>query len=88
MKEFAVYTGLRLALLAAAWALVSGIWLLFTEDRLPILLPLVIAFVISGVASYFLLNRQRDAFARRIQARADRAAARFEDRRGREDGGA
>lgn len=87
MREFVVYTGLRLGLFVAAYALVTGIWLLFTSDRVPILLPLVVAFAVSGVASYFLLDRQRDAFARRIQERADRAASKFEERRGHEDRG-
>ena len=36
----------------------------------------VIAFVVSGVGSYFLLDRQREAFAQRVEARAQRATAR------------
>ena len=47
--------------------------------------PVVIAFALSGVALYFLLNRQRDAFARKVEERAARASAAFEERRGRED---
>ena len=46
---------------------------------------MVIAFALSGVASYFLLNRQRDAFARKVEERAARASAAFEERRARED---
>jgi hypothetical protein len=38
------------------------------------------------VASYFLLRRQRAAFAQRVEERAERAAAAFEARRSREDG--
>jgi DNA-binding LacI/PurR family transcriptional regulator len=45
----------------------------------------VIALVVSGVVSYFLLNRPRDAFARRVDERARRAAAAFEAQRARED---
>jgi hypothetical protein len=45
----------------------------------------VIALLLSGVASYFLLNRQRAAFAARVQERADRASAAFEARKARED---
>ena len=32
----------------------------------------VIAFVVSGLGSYFLLNRQREALARRVDERARR----------------
>jgi Protein of unknown function (DUF4229) len=45
----------------------------------------VIAFVVSGVGSYFLLERQRAAFAARVEARAERATAVFEERRAKED---
>jgi len=37
------------------------------------------------VASYYLLNRQRDALARRVEQRAARASAAFEERKARED---
>ena len=52
---------------------------------MPILWAVVIAFVMSGVASYFLLNRQREAFARRVDERARRVATRFEEMRAKED---
>jgi hypothetical protein len=45
----------------------------------------VIAFALSGVASYFVLDRSREALARRVQARADRASAALEARRAKED---
>ena len=41
--------------------------------------------LVSSVLSVTLLRRQREAFALRVQQRADRAAARFEERRSRED---
>jgi hypothetical protein len=87
MKEFAVYTGLRLGLFAASYAVIGGIWLIFTQDRLPLILPLLAALVVSGIASYFLLDRQRDALALRIQGGADKASQKLEERRAREDGG-
>ncbi|WP_125036611.1 DUF4229 domain-containing protein [Nocardioides sp. LS1] len=83
MKEFVVYTGLRIALFVACSALVTGIWLL-AFHRVDIW-AIVISFVLSGVASYFLLNRQREAFARRVDERARRATSRFEEMRARED---
>jgi hypothetical protein len=86
VKEFAVYTGLRIGLFVASYAVVFGIWALATGDGgVPVLPPLIIAFLVSGIASYFLLDRQRKAFALRVQDRADRASARFEERRSRED---
>ena len=85
MKEFAIYTGLRILLFVASLITVMLIWSLFTEGRVPALWSVVIAFAVSGVLSYFLLNRQRDAFARRVEARAARAASAFEERKARED---
>lgn len=84
VKEFWIYTGLRAGLFVATLVTVVGVWLL-VEDRVPILWAFVVAFVLSGVASYFLLNNSREAFARRVQERADRASAAFEARRSRED---
>ncbi|WP_180935395.1 DUF4229 domain-containing protein [Nocardioides ungokensis] len=84
MKEFVVYTALRILLFFASLAIVIGVWMLIANS-VPITWAVVIAFVISGLASYFLLNRQRAAFAQRVQVRADRAQARFEEMKARED---
>ncbi len=70
VKEFWVYTGLRLSLFAASLGVVFGIWAL-VADSVPLLWVIVIAFLVSGVASYFLLNAQRDAFARRVESRVE-----------------
>lgn len=86
MKEFLVYTGMRILLFIGMVGLVLGVWSLLDGDgRINLLWPVVIAFALSGVASYFLLNRQRDAFARKVEERASRASAAFEERRARED---
>jgi hypothetical protein len=88
VKEFLVYTGLRLAMFVVALAVVVGIWSVPTGGSLTyndVFWSFVIAFVASGVASYFLLDPFREAFARKVQARAERATARFEERRSRED---
>ena len=85
MNEFAVYTGMRILLFLACLVTVSLIWSLFTEGSVNAIWPVVIAFAVSGVLSYFLLNRQRDAFARKVEERASRAASAFEERKGRED---
>lgn len=79
-----IYTVLRVLLFIASLGVVLGVWIL-VGDQVPVLWPVVIAFAISGVASYFLLNQQRAAFARRVEERASRAAARFEERKARED---
>lgn len=85
MKEFLVYTGLRIVLFLASLALVVGVWALVADDRVNALAAVIIALVISGVSSYFLLARQREAFARRVEDRAARASAAFEERKARED---
>ena len=84
MKEFVVYTGLRLLLFAATFGIVVGVWAL-VDDSPNIFVAVIAAFVVSGLGSYFLLDRQREALARHVEARASRAAAAFEERRRRED---
>ena len=88
MKEFLVYTGLRLSLFIVALAIVVGIWSIPSDGSLTyndVFWSFVIAFAVSGVASYFLLNRQRESFARRVDERARRATAAFEAHKARED---
>ena len=84
MKEFAVYTGLRLLMFAATFGVVVGVWLL-VSDKANIFVAVVIAFVVSGVGSYFLLNRPREALAQRVEVRAERATKAFEERKAKED---
>ena len=84
MKEFVIYTGLRLLMLAATFGIVVGIWLL-VADRANIFVAIVIAFVVSGIASYFLLNRPREALAQRVEVRAARATKAFEELKAKED---
>ena len=84
MKEFVVYTGLRLLLFAATFGVVIGAWVLLT-GKANIAVAVVAAFVVSGIASYFLLNGQREAFARRVEARAARATKAFDELRAKED---
>ena len=74
MKEFAVYTALRLVLLAGSFGIVAGIWALLNDGRVNLFVSVILAFLISGVASYFVLSRQREAFAQRVEVRATKAA--------------
>lgn len=84
MKEFWVYTGLRLLLFVGSLGLVAGVWLMLAGS-VPILWAIVLAFLISGIGSYFLLNGPRDAFARRVETRAERMSAKLEEMRAKED---
>jgi uncharacterized membrane-anchored protein len=87
VKEFVVYTALRLGLFVGALAIISGIWFRVSDQMSGTegLVALGLAFVISGVASYFLLSRQREAFARRVERRAERMQERFEQMKSKED---
>jgi hypothetical protein len=84
VKEFVVYTGLRLLMLVATFGIVIGVWLL-VADSVNVFLAIVIAFVVSGVGSYFLLNRPREALAQHVGARAARASKAFEQLKAKED---
>lgn len=85
MKEFVVYTVMRVLLFLASFGVVVGVMALAFDGRYHLFWAVILAFVISGVASYFILDRQREAFARRVEARASRASAAFEARKARED---
>ena len=74
VKEFWIYTLLRLVLFLGSLGVVVGVWSM-VAGQVPLVWAVVIAFLISGVGSYVLLNPQREAFARRVQERAERATA-------------
>ncbi|WP_110180442.1 DUF4229 domain-containing protein [Nocardioides solisilvae] len=80
MKPFLVYNVMRLVLFLACLLVVAGIWSLVT-DEVPLLWAAVVALLLSGVSSWFLLARQREAAALWIQQRADRSRAAFEANR-------
>jgi len=86
VKEFAVYTLLRVLLFLASLLTIGGIWALVTGDtQVPVLAVVLLAFLLSGVASLLLLGRQREAFARRVERRADAAVERYQESRAKED---
>ena len=85
MKEFVVYTVLRIVLFMASFGIVVGVMALAFDGRYNLFWAIILAFLVSGVASFFVLDRQREAFARRVEARAARASAAFEERKARED---
>ena len=85
MKEFVIYTALRVVLFLASFGVVVGIMALAFGGRYNLFWAIIVAFLISGIASYYLLDRQREAFARRVETRAAKATAAFEERKARED---
>ena len=81
VKEFWTYTAMRLGLFVGAFVIVFAIWSVI-DSTVELLWVLVIAFVISGVLSYAMLNRQRAAFAIKVEKRVER---RLEASRTKED---
>lgn len=84
VKEFYVYTSLRIVLFLASLAIVGGVWALVGGDVLW-LWVIVASFLMSGMGSYFLLNHQREALARRVQTRAEAMTSKIEEMRAKED---
>jgi Protein of unknown function (DUF4229) len=84
VKEFWIYTAMRLALFAATAAVVFGIWLAVAGSA-NVMWVLIIALVVSGIASYLLLARQRAALAQHVDERARRASTKFDEMRAKED---
>lgn len=72
------YTTMRLAIFAAALGL---LWLV----RVRGLLLVALAVLVSGLASYVLLQRERDAVSSRVAVAASRRKARSAERTARED---
>ena len=84
VKEFWIYTLMRFALFVGSLGIVVGVWLL-AAGQVQILWAIVIAFLISGLGSYVLLDRQREALARRVQERAETMTTKVEKMRAKED---
>ena len=76
---------MRILLFLASLGVIMGIWGLVSDKGVPLFWAVILAFLVSGIASYFILNRQRVAFARRVEERAAKASAAFEERKARED---
>lgn len=72
------YTTMRLAIFAVALGL---LWLV----RVRGLLLVALAVLVSGLASYVLLQRERDAVSTRVAVAASRRKARSVERTSRED---
>ena len=86
MKDFWIYTGLRLGLFVACYAVFVGVSMLISgPDDANFLWPFVAAVLVSAVLSYKLLQTPRNRFARRVQDRAEKATAKFEAMKSHED---
>jgi hypothetical protein len=81
MKEFAVYTGLRLLLFAASFGI---LWVAF-QTWLNIFPVLLLALILSSILSVFVLRAARDRLAGTIERRASRMSERIEAARRAED---
>jgi mannitol-specific phosphotransferase system IIBC component len=85
VKEFVVYTVMRVLLFAASFGVIAGIWAALNDGEVHIFWAVILAFLVSGVVSWFILNRQREAFAHKVADRASKASAAFEAHKAKED---
>ncbi|NUR08530.1 MAG: DUF4229 domain-containing protein [Nocardioidaceae bacterium] len=84
VKEFWVYTLARIGLFVASFAVILGLWVVLVGSY-AVLWALVLAAVVSAVASYYLLQGPRQRFAAKVEERASRMTERFEAARAKED---
>jgi len=85
VKEFVVYSALRIGLFIACFGIFIGIWAMFDDGNVNWILPFIAAFVVSGFLSFKLLEGPREKFAQRVQDRAAKASAKMEEIRSKED---
>ncbi|MFL6059960.1 MAG: DUF4229 domain-containing protein [Marmoricola sp.] len=86
MKYFVTYTVLRIALFIACWGVIAGAATIFFDNGTKVgIWSFVAAAVISSLLSLRLLSGPREKFAASVEARAARAAARFEEMKTSED---
>jgi len=83
VKEFVVYTLARIGLFVASLLVIFGVFAAVGVDSF--FWPVVLAALVSAVASYYLLQVPRARFAARVDARASKVARRFEEARAKED---
>jgi hypothetical protein len=86
MKAFLTYTAARIAVFAVTFGIVWGIASIFFESGNTFnLLVLLVALILSSVASIFLLADLRNKLALNVQQRAERMTERLEESRRAED---
>lgn len=72
MKSFWTYTGLRILLFLATFAVVAGLWAAVNHGDVNWFWALIVSFLASFLMAYPLLMRQREEFAARLQVRGER----------------
>lgn len=86
MKAFWTYTLARLGIFAVTWAVLWGLaQLIFESSAVLNLWTLLLALIVSGAISIFVLASMRDRVAVRIQERARALNDRIEESRRAED---
>lgn len=80
-----VYTLARFGLFLAIYGVIIGVYAAVAGTPIPVLWPLLLAAVLSTVASVYLLRGMRDRFAASVHARAGRMSQRFEEMKAKED---
>jgi hypothetical protein len=85
VKEFVFYTLARIGMFLASFAIILGLWVTLVGADGAVLWSLLLAAVVSAVASYYLLQGPRRSFAARVEERASRISERIEASRSKED---
>ncbi len=85
VKEFIVYTAARFALFLVIYGAILGVYVAVAGTPVPLLWPLLLAAVLSTVASAYLLRGMRERFAAKVDERAARMSQRFEQMKAKED---
>ena len=70
--------------MGTAFGIVFGVWFL-VDDTVNVLVVIIVAFLLSGVASLVFLDQQRNAFAQRVERRAGRISEKYDEMRAKED---
>ena len=85
MKEFGIYTGLRLGLFVVSYAVLGWLYVGLFGRAGALVWPFLAAIVVSSLLSWKFLAPQRERLAAVVQGRAERASSRFEEMRSKED---
>lgn len=83
MRYATLRIGIFLVSLAVLWGLVAATGHIVTGNG--VLYLMMGALLVSGVASFFLLSRQRDAMSVQVTRRTERMADRFQENASMED---
>ena len=85
VKEFSIYTLLRLAMFLVCYAVFAAVYVAVFGKTGALVWPFLAALVVSSLLSLKYLAPHRERFAAVVQARAERATARYEAMRSKED---